>query len=216
MLVYLAGPIRPKGDQTLESNINNAKSIALELWKKGYTVISPHANSDLPITLADKEVEALRWLNGDLDIIARCDAVVVLPGWEESAGTKGEIEFAKERNIPVTYYPDLPEIPKTELLRPKQVRGYIDIVMNGYRVHLIKNADYSSANILGTGEIGLATRIWDKVARLLHLIGFNIDISKSEYIGKKIAKNESFEDNLIDLSVYSIIWQLYHKGIWGK
>ena len=216
MLVYLAGPIRPKDDQTLESNINNAKSIALELWKKDYTVISPHANSDLPISLADKEVEASRWLNGDLDIIARCDAVVVLPGWEESAGTKGEIEFAKERNIPITYYPDLPEISSTELLRPKQVRGYIDIVMNGYRVHLIKNADYSSANILGTGEIGLATRIWDKVARLLHLIGFNIDISKSEYIGKKIAKNESFEDNLIDLSVYSIIWQLYHKGIWGK
>ena len=216
MIVYLAGPIRPKGDQTLESNINNAKNIALELWKKDYTVISPHANSDLPIALADKEVEAWRWLNGDLDIIARCDAVVVLPGWEESAGTKSEIKFAKERNIPVTYYPDLPEIPKTELLRPKQVRGYIDIVMNGYRVHLIKNADYSSANILGTGEIGLATRIWDKVARLLHLIGFNIDISKSEYIGKKIAKNESFEDNLIDLSVYSIIWQLYHKGIWGK
>ena len=216
MLVYLAGPIRPKGDQTLESNINNAKSIALELWKKDYTVISPHANSDLPISLADKEVEALRWLNGDLDIIARCDAVVVLPGWEESAGTKGEIEFAKERNIPITYYPDLPEISSTELLRPKQVKGYIDIIMNGYRVHLIKNADYSSANILGTGEIGLATRIWDKVARLLHLIGFNIDISKSEYIGKKIAKNESFEDNLIDLSVYSIIWQLYHKGIWGK
>ena len=216
MLVYLAGPIRPKGDQTLESNINNAKSIALELWKKDYAVISPHANSDLPISLADKEVEALRWLNGDLDIIARCDAVVVLPGWEESAGTKGEIEFAKERNIPITYYPDLPEISSTELLRPKQVRGYIDIVMNGYRVHLAKNADYSPINILGTGEIGLATRIWDKVARLLHLIGFNIDISKSEYDKPKIAKNESFEDNLIDLSVYSIIWQLYHKGIWGK
>ena len=215
MLVYLAGPIRPKGDQTLESNINNAKSIALELWKKDYAVISPHANSDLPISLADKEVEALRWLNGDLDIIARCDAVVVLPGWEESAGTKGEIEFAKERNIPITYYPDLPEISSTELLRPKQVRGYIDIVMNGYRVHLAKNADYSPINILGTGEIGLATRIWDKVARLLHLIGFNIDISKSEYDKPKIAKNESFEDNLIDLSVYSIIWQLYRKGIWG-
>lgn len=83
-------------------------------------------------------------------------------------------------------------------------------------VYLAKNADYSPINILGTGEIGLATRIWDKVARLLHLIGFNIDISKSEYDKSKIAKNESFEDNLIDLSVYSIIWQLYHKGIWGK
>ena len=216
MIVYLAGPIRPKGDQTLESNINNAKNIALELWKKDYVVISPHANSDLPISLADKEVESWRWLNGDLDIISRCDAVVVLPGWEESSGTKGEIEFAKERNIPITYYPDLPEISSVELLRPKQVRGYIDIIMTGYRVHLAKNADYSPTNILGTGEIGLATRVWDKVARLLNLIGFNIDISNSVYNTPKIAKNESFEDNLVDLSVYSIIWQLYRKGIWGK
>lgn len=216
MLIYLAGPIRPKGNQTLEGNVAIAKSIALDLWKSGYTVISPHANSDLPVSLANKEVEAWRWLDGDFEIIARCDAVVVLPNWEQSEGTKGEIEFAEERKIPITYYPDLPSIPQTELIRPQQVRAYIDIIMQGYRIHLAKNADYSPSNILGTGEIGLATRVWDKTARLLNLIGFNIDISKSTYDKPKIAKNESFEDNLIDLSVYAVIWQLYRKGIWGK
>jgi hypothetical protein len=213
MIVYLSIPTITKNKKIVENNVNQ---IILELWEKNFTVVSQCANSDLQEILLNKEEESLRFLNGNLDIIARCDAIMVLPNWEESIITKHEIEFAKERNIPISYYPEFPEISSTELLRPKQVKGYIDIIMNGYRVHLIKNADYSSANILGTGEIGLATRIWDKVARLLHLIGFNIDISKSEYIGKKIAKNESFEDNLIDLSVYSIIWQLYHKGIWGK
>ena len=216
MLIYLAGPIRPKGDQTLEGNVAIAKSVALELWKSGYTVICPHANSDLPVSLADKEVEASRWLGGDLEIVARCDAVVVLPNWEQSEGTKGEIAFAKERNIPITYYPELPAIPITEMKRPQQVKGYMDVIMQGYRVHLAKNADYSPANILGAGEIGLATRVWDKIARLLNLIGFSIEISESTYDKPKVAKNESLEDNLLDLSVYAVIWQLFRKGVWGK
>lgn len=216
MIIYLAGPIRPKGNQTLEGNVAIAKSIALELWKVGYTVISPHANSDLPVALADKEVEAWRWLGGDLAIIARCDAVVVLPNWEQSEGTKGEIAFARERGIPTTYYPELPDIPHTELRRPQQVKGYMDVIMQGYRVHLAKNADYSPANILGTGEIGLATRVWDKIARLLNLIGFSLEISESIYDKPKVAKNESLEDNLLDLSVYAVIWQLFRKGVWGK
>jgi len=108
MIVYLAGPIRPKGNQTMRGNVNAAKAIALELWRAGYAVICPHANSDLPIELADKECEPSIWLNGDLEIVARCDAVIVLPGWETSAGAKGEIQFAEERKIPVYYYPDRP------------------------------------------------------------------------------------------------------------
>lgn len=111
MIIYLAGPIRPKGDQTLEGNVAKAKSIALELWKAGYTVISPHANSDLPIALADKELDSSRWLAGDLEIIARCDVIVVLPNWEQSEGTKKEIAFAEGRDIPVSYYPELPNNP---------------------------------------------------------------------------------------------------------
>ena len=216
MIIYLAGPIRPKGDQTLEGNVTIAKGVALELWKAGYTVICPHANSDLPVTLADKEVEAWRWLGGDLEIIARCDAVVVLPNWEQSEGTKGEIAFAQERSIPITYYPELPQFPHTELRRPQQVKGYMDVIMQGYRVHLARNADYSPANILGAGELGLATRVWDKIARLLNLIGFSIEISESTYDKPKVAKNESLEDNLLDLSVYAVIWQLFRKGVWGK
>ena len=112
MIVYLAGPIRPKNGQTLRGNVDAAKAIALELWRAGYAVICPHANSDLPVELADKECEPSVWLNGDLEIVARCDAVIVLPGWETSFGTKGEIKFAKEHWIPVYYYPNRPLLPE--------------------------------------------------------------------------------------------------------
>lgn len=110
MIIYLATPIRPKGDQTLESNLAKAKQLALELWKKGYTVFCPAANSDLPISLADKEVEAERWLNGDIEILMRCDAMVVAPGWERSEGVKGEIVCAGMYQIPYFFYPDLPKL----------------------------------------------------------------------------------------------------------
>jgi len=60
------------------------------------------------------------------------------------------------------------------------------------------------------------TRVWDKVSRLMNLMGFKIEISSSVYTAPQAPKNESIEDNLLDLSVYSIIWQLYRAGTWGK
>jgi len=110
MLIYLATPIRPKNGKTLEENVQYAKFLALELWEKGYTVFCPAANSDLPVALADMAVEADRWINGDIEILARCDALVVSPGWESSDGVKGEIAYAEMYGIPTFYYPDLPEL----------------------------------------------------------------------------------------------------------
>jgi nucleoside 2-deoxyribosyltransferase len=110
MIIYLAGSIRPHGNQTLEGNVATAKQLALDLWKKGYTVFCPHANSDLPISLADKEVEAQRWLNGDLEILSKCDALVVMSEWNLSQGTIGEMVHAKKLGIPIYFYPDLPEL----------------------------------------------------------------------------------------------------------
>ena len=108
MLIYLATPIRPKNGRTIEENVADAKALALSLWKLGYTVICPAANSDLPITLAEKELDISRWLNGDIEILAKCDAIVVAPNWMNSQGVSGEIMFAQLMNIPVYYYPELP------------------------------------------------------------------------------------------------------------
>lgn len=69
----------------------------------------------------------------------------------------------------------------TERSRPRQVQEFRKIIERMYRVHLDKNADYSPANILGVGENGLVTRSWDKVARLMNLSGFHVEISDSDF-----------------------------------
>jgi len=111
MIIYLASAIRPKGDQTLRGNIAKAKAVAIELWKKGYTVFCPAANTDLPSELAHVlNLPPHVWLEFDLSILSICDAMVVAPGWEQSEGVKGEISFASKQCIPVYFYPEMPEV----------------------------------------------------------------------------------------------------------
>jgi 5'(3')-deoxyribonucleotidase len=103
----------------------------------------------------------------------------------------------------------------TEQRCPRQTHGFRQIVDRLYAVHLDKNADYSPANILGTGEIGGVVRLWDKMARLLSLEGFNIEVKFLGYTGPKAARNESLDDTLIDLANYAIILKLLREGNWG-
>jgi nucleoside 2-deoxyribosyltransferase len=143
MLIYIAGKYR--GD--VEANICAAKMKAVECYLKGHDVICPHMNTahmDKETGLPDEF-----WLKTTMNLLRRCDAIVLVPGWEESQGTLAEIEYAKLTGIPV--YEDVPELHVSEKERPKQVAAFIEVLMIMYRVHLSKNADYSAANILGTG-----------------------------------------------------------------
>lgn len=97
---------------------------------------------------------------------------------------------------------------------PKQCESFKKIIEEMYQVHLEKNHDYSPRSILSVGEVGLATRVWDKVTRLLNLTGFNIETG--EYTKPKSPKNESINDTLLDLANYAIIWKILREGNWGK
>jgi hypothetical protein len=101
-VVYVAGPYRAATPSGIVANIRRAEAIAVELWKRGYAVICPHLNTALMDGLAPDYV----WLKGDLKIMERCDAVVVVPGWEKSSGTRAEITHANELNIPVRVWHD--------------------------------------------------------------------------------------------------------------
>ena len=43
------------------------------------------------------------WLAGTLELMRRCDAVLVLPGYSFSEGTKGEIAEADRLGLPVMF-----------------------------------------------------------------------------------------------------------------
>ena len=57
-----------------------------------------------------------------------------------------------------------------------------------YQVYLEKNRDYSPMNILATGMVGVATRIWDKTARILSLLGWNLQTG--EYLQERKSTND--------------------------
>lgn len=98
-LVYVAGPYRGKDNYQIHKNVCRAEDLALLVWKAGAAAICPHLNTEHFQGAAPDEV----WLNGDLEIITRCDALILVPDWETSVGTRHEIEFARERGIPVFY-----------------------------------------------------------------------------------------------------------------
>ena len=45
-------------------------------------------------------------IQGDIELLKRCDAVVLTIGWQHSKGTRKEIVAAKEAGIPVYRYPE--------------------------------------------------------------------------------------------------------------
>lgn len=98
-VAYVAGPFRGPDAWAIEQNIRRAEEIALQLWKRGFAVVCPHANTRFFQGAAPDDV----WLRGDLEILSRCDCIVMTPEWYRSAGAREEHRFAEERGIPIFY-----------------------------------------------------------------------------------------------------------------
>lgn len=214
MLTYVSGKYRDKTAEGIRANIALAREVGIKLWAAGHATITPHLNT---INFEDDSgLSDEVYLDGDLTILARCDAIVMLENWTDSEGARHEHEYALARGIPVYYWPDYPELHPIEVRCPDQCEGFIDEVMSMYRVMLAKNMDYSASNILGTGEVGLVTRLWDKVARLMNLTGFRLQVESATFEKPKAPNNESIEDNLRDAANYAVIGQLLRAGKWGR
>jgi len=97
-LAYLAGPYRGPGANDVWENICSARAAARGLWKKGYAVICPHTNN---IFMEGDDLSHEDFMAGDLEIISRCDIIVMMPNWECSEGSCIERSRAIELGMPV-------------------------------------------------------------------------------------------------------------------
>lgn len=91
-VVYIAGAYRDGTEWGLEQNIRHAEAVAIKLWQKGFAVICPHKNTSHFGGLCSDDT----WLRGDLEILSRCDIVMMLKGYEKSKGAVAELKYAKE------------------------------------------------------------------------------------------------------------------------
>jgi hypothetical protein len=101
-VVYVAGPFRGPSAWHVAENVRAAERVAFKVWEAGAAAICPHANT----AHFDGALPDHVWLDGDLALLDRCDALVTVPGWQASTGARAEVARAQARGLPVFH--DLP------------------------------------------------------------------------------------------------------------
>jgi len=105
MIVYISGKYSGRTKEEVDANIRESEKVAKELWSAGIVALSPHLNT------AHFEIEGVTYddyIKGDLELLSRCDAILMLKDWMLSEGARKEKEFAKFLGMPIYYYPDTP------------------------------------------------------------------------------------------------------------
>jgi hypothetical protein len=92
MIVYVAGPFRGPNVWAVEQNIRRAEDLAMEVWKLGAVPVTPH----LLGRFTDKVFPDEFMLASMRALLERCDALLLAPGWDRSAGTLDEVVYAKQ------------------------------------------------------------------------------------------------------------------------
>ena len=100
-LIYLASPYAHPSPTVREARLEAVRYVCGQMVNKGKIVMSPLVYLG---ELAYKGVHPPQgWYAFDLQLLARCDELVVLqlPGWEDSRGVLVEIAGAQTKGLPV-------------------------------------------------------------------------------------------------------------------
>jgi hypothetical protein len=98
-VVYIAGPYRADTIAGVVANIRAAEAVAAKYLKLGYAVICPHKNTGLMDGICTDNI----FLAGYIEIMLRCDAVILMDGFSKSEGARREYKVAKKKGMPTIY-----------------------------------------------------------------------------------------------------------------
>jgi len=96
-IVYVAGRFRGPTAWAIETNIRRAEEVGFAVSQLGAMPLIPHANT----RWFHGEGTEQFWLDGTLELLRRCDAVMMVAGWEQSVGARGEKAEAERLGMPV-------------------------------------------------------------------------------------------------------------------
>lgn len=98
-LIYCAGAYSGYLHE-VANNIRKGRALALRLMELGFSVICPWNDWELAVL---KMLPAEVWKAASMEQLRRSDALCIVPGWENSQGTKDEMEEANRLGIPIFF-----------------------------------------------------------------------------------------------------------------
>lgn len=102
-IIYVAGKYRGESENEVFENIIHARREALKLWHQGWAVICPHTNT---MFMGSRLGGDEKFIEGDLEIVKRCDGIYMLNNWQKSEGAKLELAKAQEIGLAIYYEGD--------------------------------------------------------------------------------------------------------------
>lgn len=101
-IVYLASPYSAKTMYGVECNIHEVRGAALELAKKKIVFFCPVLHTAHFETYLGKDDPGYEyWLASTIEMLKRCDAMLLSGSWMSSTGVLRETDVAKELRIPI-------------------------------------------------------------------------------------------------------------------
>lgn len=96
-VIYIAGKYRGPTPWAVEQNIRAAEDVAAKVIQAGHMPLTPHKNTAHMEGLADDAF----FLEGTMELLRRCDAVLCVSNWRDSVGARAEVEEARRLGLPV-------------------------------------------------------------------------------------------------------------------
>ena len=102
-IVFIAGPYRGVDAWEVAENIRRAERVGFVVASvAGVMPLIPHANTaHFDGTMTDEF-----WLAGTQELLRRCDAIVMVDGWQSSSGSIAELAQARADGMAVFFAAD--------------------------------------------------------------------------------------------------------------
>lgn len=96
-IIYVAERFTGKNAWEIHRNVSHAESLGMAVAEAGAMPLIPHKNTSNFFGTLTEEF----WYEGTLELLRRCDAMILVPGWQGSKGVQAEIDEALNRKMPL-------------------------------------------------------------------------------------------------------------------